>query len=90
MEPLVTERSVPESSEQPGASGRPNLDHRSSDDNDSGVSVEMEDLVATETAGWQSSRIHSGLRHRNVKHSDVLDEVCNDLRVISHAYLTSF
>lgn len=49
------------------------------EDDDTAISVEMEDLLATESAVWQSSRENSGLRQRNVKSTTVLDEVRDNL-----------
>jgi len=55
--------------------GKKSSDHESSDDDDgNGVSVEMEELVAKETAEWQSRGQNTTLRHRRGRSNNVLDE----------------
>lgn len=51
------------------------LDRKTPDVDGAGISVEMENLVASETAEWQSSSQISGLRHRAVRPANVLEEV---------------
>lgn len=51
-------------------------DDKKSDGNDNdGLSVELEDLVAKEVAEWKSTGPHGTLRQRKRKSGNVLDEV---------------